>query len=105
MADTAKSSTNLDENIAGALAYIPIVGLIFLLIEKESEFVRFHSVQSLLLAVIFFVLGFIPLVNLISLCLGLVAFIIGVVQAYQGQMFKFPVIGNIAEKQAKNLPK
>jgi uncharacterized membrane protein len=118
MAEQTKSSTGLDENIAGALAYIPIVGLVFLVIEKESTFVRFHSVQSLLLAAAIFVLfiiltigSFIPFLgiiigifNLILSCFVWVVFIIGMIQAYQGKRFKFPVIGKIAEEQAQKLP-
>ena len=44
-----KSSTGLDANIAGALAYIPVVAIAFLVVEKSSRFVKFHAVQSLLL--------------------------------------------------------
>jgi len=46
----AKTSLDLDENMAGLLCYIGgwITGIIFLVLEKENKFVRFHALQSLL---------------------------------------------------------
>ena len=104
------SSGGLTDNVAAALAYIPIVGLIFLLIEpyNKNRFIRFHSFQSLfyLLAciVVSFALGLIPLLGIIvGFLLGLGEFVLWIVlvlKAYQGQKFKLPVIGDIAEQQA-----
>jgi hypothetical protein len=50
-----KSSTGLDENVASLLAYLFqwLGGLIFFLIEKDSRFVRFHGMQSLILSAVF----------------------------------------------------
>src|ERR1041385_4823860 len=58
-AQTAKSSTGLDENVAALLSYIFgwISGLVFFLIEKDSRLVRFHAMQSLLLNVVVAVVG------------------------------------------------
>jgi len=42
------SSTGLDANIAAAISYIWIVGLILFFLEKENRFVRFHAMQSIL---------------------------------------------------------
>jgi uncharacterized membrane protein len=126
---TAKSSTGLDENIAALLAYIFgwVSGLVFFLIEKDSKLVRFHAMQSILFCVVVAVLGFalwivtflllivaamLPdvmgtlfgllatLICLIFSIAGLIAWILCVVRAYQGQFFKLPVIGNMAEKIA-----
>ena len=124
---TTKSSTGLDENIAALLSYIFgwLSGLIFFLIEKDSRLVRFHAMQSLLLnislvviaivlwvvwIVMFFIGGAIgdlvgTLFGLIGTLLWvvfwigiLVAWIICLVKAFQGQYFKLPIIGNFAEK-------
>jgi uncharacterized membrane protein len=124
---TAKSSTGLDENVAGLLAYIAtwVSGLVFFLIEKDSRFVRFHAMQAILLgasaSIIGIVLWFVWLFGmiisasisevlggLVSIVLGLLMFVfsIGVliaivmclIKAYQNQYFKLPVIGNFAEK-------
>lgn len=104
------SGGGLTDNVAAALAYIPIVGLVFLLIEpyNKNRFVRFHSFQSLfyLLAciVVGVALGLIPLLGIIVgflLWIGEIAlWVVLVVKAYQGQKFKLPVIGDIAEQQA-----
>ena len=123
----AKSSTGLDENVAALLSYVFgwISGLVFFLIEKDSRLVRFHAMQSLLLSggglvivialwVVWIVLAIIAsqisglLSTLISLVLGLLlmAIFVGIligailclIKAYQGQYFKLPVIGNLAEK-------
>ena len=45
-----KTSMGLDESVAGLLCYIVgwITGIVFLVLEKENKFVRFHALQSLL---------------------------------------------------------
>jgi len=123
----AKSSTGLDENIAALLSYVLgwITGLIFMLLEKESRFVRFHAVQALILGIIGLVFSFgswivwlviaiiasmlpdvlgmlvmavVGLVMLVIVLAIFVGWVIGMVKAYQGQYFKLPLIGNFAEK-------
>ena len=127
MTQVPKSSTGLDENVAAVLAYVFnwVSGLVFFLIEKDSRLVRFHAMQSLILAIVFFVgtialyivwavLAIITsqisglLATLVGLVVGLIIFvffigavigwILGMVKAYQGQFFKLPLIGNFAEK-------
>ena len=45
----AGSTTSLEPNVAGLLCYLVgwITGLVFILIEKENKFVRFHAMQSI----------------------------------------------------------
>lgn len=127
-----KSGLGLEPNIAAALSYIWIVGLIFFFIEKENRFIRFHALQSIIFGlantVIMFVLIIIGIIftgigaamsaaagdaagSLFGIIIFLVwtivwlvplAFLIGLIltaiKAYQGQTFKLPIIGNIAEK-------
>lgn len=106
-------STKDNQNLMGALTYLFgfITGVIFLLVEKDNKFVRFHAMQS----TIFFggvfvanvVLGFIPILGwMVAMVLWLVsviAWILLMVKAYQGEMYKLPYVGNIAEEQLKNL--
>lgn len=122
-AAVAQGSTGgMTDNVAGMLAYITIIpAIIFLVMEpyNKSRFVRFHSFQNIFLHVAaivlwiaFFVisavLAFIPILgHLVAfllwmvLSLGLViVWIILLIKANQGQMFKLPVIGDMAEKQA-----
>ena len=123
----AKSSTGLDENLAALLSYVFgwISGLVFFLIEKDSRLVRFHAMQSLLFNVLIGIgifaiwmllfVGFLiasqvsgaltTLLGVLSILIWVVLFIVIVggwilclVKAFQGQFFKLPVIGNLAEK-------
>lgn len=71
-----QTESGLDENIAGALAYVLgfLTGLIFFLIEKENRFVRFHAAQSMafaiLLTVAYIVLSILQLVFSVVLFSG-----------------------------------
>lgn len=98
----AKSSTGLEENIAGLLCYLGglITGVIFCLIEKESQFVKFHGMQSIIIFGACGILSFVPFVNLIVWIVAVVLWIILMTKAYQKQKFKLPGIGNLAEKWA-----
>lgn len=105
-----KSSTGLEANVAGLLCYVGwwVSGLVFILIEKESKFVRFHALQSIyvfgVLNVAIIVFGWIPFLNLVLPPIiglfGFVLWIILMVKAYQGTMFKLPWAGDLAEKKA-----
>lgn len=104
-----KSSTGLPENIAALLTYVLgfISGALFLIIEKESTFVRFHAMQSLVTFLGLFVLaaisGFIPvfggLIGLLLIPFNMILWILLMVKAFQGERYKLPVAGDIAEKQ------
>lgn len=102
-----KTSIGLTENVGGMLCYIFIIGLIFLFMEKENRFIRFHALQAVFLAVAIFlisvVIGFIPVIGIIfSLLLGPLAFalmIFMMYQAYQGKYYKLPFIGDMVENQ------
>lgn len=119
---TSASSAPLADNIAGMLAYFTIIpAIVFLLIEpyNRNRFVRFHSFQCLfttvalivaqvVLVILSTILHFIPIIGwmfaallwaLYGLCvLGLLLLL--VIKAYQGQMFKLPFVGDLAERQA-----
>ncbi len=104
----AKTSTGLEENVAGLLCYVLgwISGIIFLLIETENKFVRFHAMQSIIvfgvLSIVSFILSWIPHVRWFGGGLvGALAFILWVVlmyKAYQGERYKLPWAGDQAEK-------
>ncbi len=105
----------LEENIAGMLAYFTIIpAIIFLLIEpyNRNRFVRFHCFQCLFtvgalvvlhigLSMISYMLPLlmVPIWGLLGLA-ELALWILLVIKAYQHVMFKLPIVGDIAEKQA-----
>ena len=112
----------MEENLASALCYIPIVGLIFLLIEpyNKNKTIRFHAFQSLfyclawivvsngvgiLFAIMYAVLpyGVWAILRLLSTVINLallVGWILMAVKAYQRDRFMMPIIGPLAAKQA-----
>lgn len=111
------AGAGLSDNIAGLLAYITILpAIVFLVLEPYNRraFVRFHAFQSILFFVACVVanvavsiLGVMPVLRWITLLLwpllGLAEFVIWVLlllKAGNGQRFKLPVIGEIAERQA-----
>lgn len=106
-----KSSTGLDANLAAALTYLAwfATGIVFLAIEKDSKFVKYHAMQSTLfflpVAVLQMVLWSIPLVGwLLGFFVwvgSLLAWLVLMFKAYQGERFKLPVVGRMAEEQVR----
>lgn len=128
-----QSSIGLAPNVAAAIAYIWIVGLVLFFMEKDNRFIRFHAMQSVLygvvgsvvmiiLAILNFIIAIVfgvasaaagdpgiigMLIGLISMIIWLIVpllyiggLVLGAVKAYQNTKFKFPIIGNMAEKIA-----
>jgi uncharacterized membrane protein len=106
-----KSSTGLDVNLAAALSYLIwfVTGIVFLVLEKDSRFVRFHAMQSTLfflpLAVVHMVLLGIPILGWVLAFFvwagGLVVWLLLMFKAYQGERFKLPIVGELAERQVR----
>jgi uncharacterized membrane protein len=99
------------------LAYITIIpAIVFLVLEpyNKRRFIRFHSFQCIFFYIAWTVVwialgivGHIPVLGWATILLwplmglaGLIIWIVLLLKAYQGQMFKLPVIGDMAEKQA-----
>ena len=116
-----ETSTGLNPNVAGLLCYLVgwVTGIIFLLIEKDNRFVRFHAIQSIIvfgaitvlsiiLTILTGVFGFLGPMGFVSLILGaistiiwiiaLILWIVLMVKAYQGEYFMLPAAGGMAEK-------
>jgi len=107
------SSTGLPENVAAALCYALfwISGLLFLLVERRSRFVRFHAMQSVMafgiLAVATIAVQFVSFVGqALGFVLSIITvalWIVAMVQAWQGRRWKMPIIGEEAERQADRM--
>ena len=108
--DLGKTSLGMDASLEATLCYVLgfLSGIVFYVLEKENKFVRFHAMQSTItfggVLVVNIVLSFVPFFGrvfsgLISLA-ALVLWVALMVKAYQGEQFKLPVIGDIAEKNA-----
>ena len=113
------SQSGLSDSAASGLAYITFIpAIIFLATDpyRQSANVRFHSWQSIFLTIAyiairvgFMILGHMPFMGLlfafVSMLIGLGFFIlwlIVMIKAFNGQRFKIPVIGDLAEKQANS---
>jgi uncharacterized membrane protein len=115
----------LPRNIAGALVYLTFIpAVVFLTLDpyRRDRFVRFHSIQCLLLWLAGLIIGLairllalvlfmIPvvgvlLISLLSVLASLAGFflwLVVVVKALQGQEFKLGVLGELAEHYAPAL--
>ncbi len=126
MENSGKSALGLDANVAAGLAYLPICGcnlimsIIIIVTDKTNKLARFHAFQSLLLlgaALIieipaYFIMVILLVMNstitsllgglfgLVLAVVGLAIFvfmIIALIKAFQGQIYKIPFIGNMAD--------
>ena len=121
------TSTGLPSNVAAALACVPLVGgLIFYILEKHDQFVRFYAMQSIIYGGAWFLFNIISMIlhrifwalpvigpilaglwlfvsALVHLGL-LVIMIIAMVKAFTGVRWDIPFIGPIARKQMGETP-
>ena len=119
---TTSTSTGLPSNVAAALACIPLLGgIIFYVLEKHDQFVRYYAMQSIIFGgawvvftiiwnVLFGVLAHIPAIGLIfALTLWLIwaiwsigaviIWIVAMIKAFSGVRWDIPYIGPIARNQ------
>ncbi|SDB80965.1 Uncharacterized membrane protein [Pelagirhabdus alkalitolerans] len=103
------TSSGMKQNLAGMLCYFAgaITGIIFLLIEKDNSFVRYHAIQSIILTI------FIIILNTVLSVIPIIGWLIGILlspvfmflwiytmwKAYQNKRFTLPVISKIARDQ------
>lgn len=106
------AGTGLKKETAGALSYVlgPITGVIFLILDKDNSFVRFHAMQSIVVFVGLFavqwalgltliLLPLVPLVGIVSFILWLVL----IYKAWQGEEFEVPFAGKVARQLASKV--
>lgn len=91
-----------DNKLISILCYLGILLLIPLLVKPDSQFVKYHSNQGLVLllfTVIVGAVGAIPIIGWLAAIVGgifsFVCFIIGIVNAIDGEMKPLPLIGSI----------
>lgn len=101
-------ATGLESNVAAALAYsLGIVsGILFLIIETDDKFVRFHAMQSILANIAFMIIPAVLFFTIIGIIFipffwifALVMWIVLMVRAYRGERYKLPYLGKLAERQ------
>ena|SRR3990167_70590 len=104
--------TDPNRNLVAALSYLLgfVTGIVILLVEKQDKFIRFHAMQSTLIFGVLFIANFVinlvitpgvfwSLLNGLISLIVLVVWLVSMIKAYQGQMFKWPIVGDFAEKK------
>jgi uncharacterized membrane protein len=115
-----ETQTGLDENVAGALAYVLgfVTGIVFLVLESDNRFVRFHAAQSIVISVIAIginvalgvlatILSFVPRIGFVfGGILGLLGTLVSLAflllwlflmyKAYSHERYELPVVGGLA---------
>jgi len=105
-----KTSTGLDANVAAALSYLVgfVTGVLFLAIEKDNRFVRFHAMQStvvfLAIVGIDILLQIVPILGALVVVFlvipaSAVLWLVLMYKAYQGEEFSLPVVGPFAAER------
>ena len=103
------SQSDTNRNLVAALSYFLmfVTGIVILFVERDNKFIRFHAMQSTLIFGAIFIasalvnglLGFAS--GFVSVAIWIIAvfiWIISMIKAYQGQIFKWPVFGDLAER-------
>jgi uncharacterized membrane protein len=109
---SGRTSTGLDEPLAGALAYLLgiLTGVLLLVVEKKSRYVRFHAMQScvvftavLAASIVIWSIPFIGVLLNIAFVLGVVAlWVLLMYKALSGVEYKVPYLGDLAERQVRH---
>ena len=107
--ENKKTVLGVTENLEALLCYALgwVSGLVFLFVEKDNAYVRFHALQSLVafgvLHVASFAILILPFLGvLLSFLIGVlcvVLWIVLMVKAYKGERYKLPVVGDFVEQQ------
>ena len=122
-----KTALGLDANVGALICYLGnlvcalglIYSIIVLVTDKTNKLPRFHAMQSILLTVVGLVIGIVVQIfigvlvaatNSTALALlGTVVYLVfalalfgavifAAIKAFQGQIFKLPIIGNLADQ-------
>lgn len=121
-----KTALGLDANIGALICYLGnlicalglIYSIIVLVTDKTNKLTRFHAFQSILLSVTGIIIAFVFSIivgvgaaansgilsgigGLLYMVVALALFaaiVYSAIKAYQGQIFKLPIIGDLADK-------
>jgi uncharacterized membrane protein len=116
------SSMDLPSNVAAALACIPLIGgIIFYILEKRDQFVRFYAMQSIIFGgawflfniasmIVHMIFGSVPVIgpflyllwSLVAMLVQvafLVVWIVATVKAFTNVRWEIPYVGPMARKQ------
>ena len=111
MTASRRLRSGLDPKFAAALAYVGglLTGLLFLFLEKEDRFVRFHAMQSTIaflgVVIAHLLLSSTPIFGRFFSVIFVIAvaamWLFLMFKAFKGQWYKLPYVGDWAEQQTK----
>jgi len=107
-----------NRNLVAAISYLLgfITGIVILMVETDDKYIRFHAMQSTIIflglflvnifvGLIFSQIRFLGIIaNFFSTLVTIGAFIVwlvSMIKAYQGKVYKWPIVGDIAESKVK----
>ena len=125
MSDGQQTNLGVAPNIGGTLCYVPCIGFVWaivvLIVEKQSRFMRFHALQSLLFLAAWTVvgIGLVAATMVAAFVAGFLATLIGLlgfpihlgllglniflmVKAYGNEEWEIPVVGAMAKQWSAN---
>jgi uncharacterized membrane protein len=116
---STSTTTDIEPAVAATLSYTlgAVTGTLFLVLEKENKFVRFHAAQSIVASLMLVllavgismasrVLAYLPFVGRVGVFflttgLALVTFVLWLTlmyRAFSGEKWELPVAGDLAKK-------
>lgn len=117
---SSSDTAGMDPRLAGLLSYLvpPITGVIFFLIEKRNDVVRWHAAQSIVFGIVWiavwvlftilstvlstvipflgWIFGF--LMWIVLALGGLILWVVCLIKGYSGQKWRMPVLAPYADK-------
>jgi len=111
-----ETSSGLEPKVAGLLCYLVgwVTGIVFLLIEKDNKFVRFHAIQSIcvfgaycVLQVFLYILAIVvpwpasiifSIPSFLLFVLAVVLWVVLMYKAYQEEEWELPIAGKFAKE-------
>lgn len=117
MIKMAGKADGSNSNLLGAVAYLlgPVTGIVLLLTKKNDSYVRYHAMQSTIvfggIFLLNIALGIVPVLGwvialVLSPLIAVVSFILWLLlmwKAFNGEKYKLPYFGDLAEKQLAKL--
>lgn len=101
-ANKKPDSEDIESNkVVAAIGYIWILCFVPLFLKRQSAFCQFHAKQGLVLFIIEVVgwlVFWIPVIGWLLLVFIILLAVMGFVNALQGNFWKMPIIGDLADK-------
>lgn len=102
MQEKKPNTDDIEKNkVIAAIGYIWILCLVPLFLKKGSPYCQFHAKQGLVLfiiEIIGWIIFWIPVIGWLLFIMVLLLAVMGFVNALQGNFWKMPIIGDLAEK-------